>query len=255
MGVDVPVTLPDRDEQRLLYQAVSLHTVPPRSGWYFILKRAVDIAVALVIGLLIAPVIPIIAAAIKLDSPGPVIFRQQRFRGQRVKVGGEWRWQATAFTFYKFRTMTVDASVNTHQEYIKAYIEDNAHQMAVIHGGGGRSYKLSNDRRITRVGRLLRKSSLDELPQLWNVLMGEMSLVGPRPPLPYEVEMYQDRHLARMASPSGLTGWWQVNGRCETKFEEMIQLDLDYIARSSIWLDLKILLLTLPAILTGRGAG
>jgi lipopolysaccharide/colanic/teichoic acid biosynthesis glycosyltransferase len=214
-----------------------------------------DVVLALAIGLAIAPLIPIIALAIRLDSPGPVIFRQERLRGQRVKVGGQWRWEVTPFTFYKFRTMTVDASKQVHQEYIKAYIEGDTHRMTTILGAAPKSYKLSNDQRITRVGRLLRKTSLDEIPQLWNVLIGDMSIVGPRPPLPYEVEMYQARHFGRMASPPGLTGWWQVNGRCETRFEEMIELDLHYIAHSSIWLDLKILLLTLPAVLTGRGAG
>ncbi|HSK90956.1 MAG TPA: sugar transferase [Euzebyales bacterium] len=231
------------------------HVVPPRTARYYATKRALDVVLALIVGLAVAPLLPLIALAIKLDSPGPVIFVQQRLRGQRVRDGAGWRWETTTFRFYKFRTMTVGASTSTHQTYMKAYITGDAQQMAAIAGADGDSYKLANDQRITRVGRVLRKLSLDELPQLWNVLKGEMSVVGPRPPLPYEVELYEDRHLARMAGPSGLTGWWQVNGRCETAFEEMIALDLHYIAHCSIWMDLRIILLTLPAVLTGRGAG
>jgi lipopolysaccharide/colanic/teichoic acid biosynthesis glycosyltransferase len=151
--------------------------------------------------------------------------------------------------------MTVDARPAIHQEYMTAYIRGDTEQISTINGSANGSYKLSNDRRITRVGRILRRLSIDELPQLWNVLVGDMSLVGPRPPLPYELEIYESHHLARMATPSGLTGWWQVNGRCETQFEEMVDLDLDYIRQRSLWLDIKILARTMPAVLTGRGAG
>jgi lipopolysaccharide/colanic/teichoic acid biosynthesis glycosyltransferase len=151
--------------------------------------------------------------------------------------------------------MTVDARPAIHQEYMTAYIRGDTEQISTINGSANGSYKLSNDRRITRVGRILRRLSIDELPQLWNVLVGDMSLVGPRPPLPYELEIYESHHLARMATPSGLTGWWQVNGRCETQFEEMVDLDLDYIRHRSLWLDIKILARTMPAVLTGRGAG
>ena len=255
MGFGMPVTLPGRDEQLEPTQALLLHAAAPGSERYYAIKRAIDIGIALMLAVVLLPLVPIIAVAIKLDSRGPVIFRQQRLRGHRVRVGDTWHWEARSFTFYKFRTMTTGAPMTTHQEYMRAYITNDAQQMSQLQEAGASSYKLTNDRRITRVGRLLRMSSLDELPQLWNVLIGEMSLVGPRPPLPYEVELYQARHLGRMASPSGLTGWWQVNGRCETNFEQMIQLDLDYVTRCSIWLDLKILLLTLPTVVTGRGAG
>lgn len=254
-GFGIPVTLPGPNEPRERPQAVPLHAASPGSTRYYAIKRAIDIIVALLLLVLFAPLFPVIAVAIKLDSKGPVIFRQQRLRGYRVKVGDNWYWEVRSFTFYKFRTMTVDAPMTTHQQYMRAYITNDAQLMAQVQDMGARSFKLTKDRRITRVGRLLRLSSLDEIPQLWNVVAGEMSLVGPRPPLPYEVELYQERHLARMAGPSGLTGWWQVNGRCETDFEQMVQLDLDYIARRSVWLDLKILLLTLPTVLTGRGAG
>lgn len=117
------------------------------------------------------------------------------------------------------------------------------------------SYKLVKDPRITRVGRVIRSLSIDELPQLWNILRGDMSLVGPRPPIDYEVELYEDRHLQRFATPQGLTGWWQVRGRATTGFEQMVDIDLDYIERQGVGLDFWILALTVPAVLFGRGAG
>lgn len=234
---------------------VSDHVHISRGSGYYIAKRIFDVVMVLLITFTIALIIPFIALAIKLDSPGPVIYRQKRYRGRRVRSGDRWIWRVEPFTFYKFRTMTANAGASVHQEYMKAYISGDDDRISAMKSPGNGSYKLTNDRRVTRVGRVLRKLSIDELPQLWNVLIGDMSLVGPRPPLPYEVEVYQEHHLARMASPAGLTGWWQVNGRCETKFEEMIHLDLDYIRRSSIWLDLKIIAKTMPAVLTGRGAG
>lgn len=222
---------------------------------YFLTKRIIDVTVALMIGVVVVILFPLIAVAIKLDSRGPVIFKQQRLRGRRVRDGHQWRWEITPFTFYKFRTMTVGAPPTVHRQYMEAYINGDTQWMSKVQGPSATSYKLSNDQRVTRVGAVLRKLSIDELPQLWNVLRGDMSIVGPRPPLPYEVELYQEHHLARMAGPSGLTGWWQVNGRCETKFEEMVQLDLEYIQRRSVWFDVKIILLTLPAVVSGRGAG
>jgi lipopolysaccharide/colanic/teichoic acid biosynthesis glycosyltransferase len=226
-----------------------------RATWYYVSKRIVDVVGAALLALVTSPLLLVIALAIKLDSPGPVIFRQQRLRSRRRKVGGQWVWSIAPFTFYKLRTMSSGASSAAHRAYMSAYIAGDADEMARLHDANDASYKLANDPRITRVGKVLRKLSVDELPQLWNVIMGDMSLVGPRPPLPYEVERYEEHHFRRMASPAGLTGWWQVNGRCELGFDEMVELDLDYIAHSSLWLDLKILLLTIPAVVTGRGAG
>lgn len=226
-----------------------------RSTGYYVGKRVLDALLAGTIALLLLAIAPLIVLAIKLDSPGPVIFKQQRLRGTRRKLGDRWVWAIEPFTFYKFRTMTVDASPNVHQQYMKAYIAGDVERMALLRDPGDTSYKLSRDQRITRVGRVLRKFSIDEFPQLWNVIIGDMSLVGPRPPLPYEVEQYSDRHYRRMASPVGITGWWQVKGRCEVKFDEMVDLDLDYIARRSLWLDMKILFMTVPAVVVGRGAG
>jgi lipopolysaccharide/colanic/teichoic acid biosynthesis glycosyltransferase len=226
-----------------------------RTTKYFVGKRLLDVLIAVLVGLSIALLVPLIALAIKVDSPGPVIFRQERIRGRRVKREGGWEWLLEPFIFYKFRTMTVGAPSAIHQQYMSAYIAGDAKAMAQMSSAANGTYKLTADPRITRVGRILRKLSIDELPQLWNVLIGDMSLVGPRPPLPYEVELYDDRHVRRMACASGLTGWWQVNGRCETNFEEMVDLDLNYIDQSSLWLDLKILVRTIPTVLTGRGAG
>jgi lipopolysaccharide/colanic/teichoic acid biosynthesis glycosyltransferase len=222
---------------------------------YFIAKRLLDLIIVVLVGLPIALVIPLIALAIKLDSPGPVIFRQERVRGHRVRQDGRWVWVLEPFTFYKFRTMSVGAPSTIHERFMAAYIAGDTKAMADVGDRGERTYKLTADSRITRVGRILRKFSVDELPQLWNVLIGDMSLVGPRPPLPYEIERYKGHHLHRMTTAPGLTGWWQVNGRCETNFEEMVALDLDYIDRSSLWLDLKILAWTIPAVVSGRGAG
>ncbi len=226
-----------------------------RTTAYFVGKRLLDVLITLLVGLTILPVVPLIALAIKLDSAGPVIFKQERIRGRRVRRPDGWAWSLEPFTFYKFRTMTVDAPPAIHQKYMRAYIAGDANAMSQIASTDSGTYKLTADPRITRVGRILRKLSIDELPQLWNVLVGDMSLVGPRPPLPYEVELYEDRHVRRMACSSGLTGWWQVNGRCETNFEEMIDLDLDYIDQTTLWLDFKILVRTIPTVLTGRGAG
>lgn len=172
-----------------------------------------------------------------------------------MKEGDRWVWRIRPFTLYKFRTMHGGRTQHLHEAYMTAYIAGDEARMAKLRGSESDSYKLINDPRITRVGRLLRKLSLDELPQLWNVLNGTMSLVGPRPPLPYEAELYEDRHLARMASRPGLTGWWQVSGRCETGFEDMVRLDVEYISRPSILFDLKIIALTVPAVLSGRGGG
>jgi lipopolysaccharide/colanic/teichoic acid biosynthesis glycosyltransferase len=174
-----------------------------------------------------------------------------------VRENGSRYRQLTTFPFYKFRTMVNDVPADLHQEYTAAYIAGDESRIAEFHvdGNGNGSYKLESDPRVTRIGHFLRKTSLDELPQLWNVLRGDMSLVGPRPPLEYEVEKYEDRHFERLAGPGGITGLWQVRGRCETTFDEMITLDLEYLKRRSTLLDIRILVETIPAVLSGRGAG
>lgn len=210
---------------------------------YFACKRAIDLLLSIAALILLAPVMVLIAVVIRLDSPGPILFKQMR-----VGQGGR------PFTFYKFRTMFHNADPEIHRRYVQAFIR---HQ-APANGGSGESatpvFKLTHDPRITRVGHILRRASLDELPQLFNVIKGDMSLVGPRPPLPYEVEEYQPWHMERLATVPGITGWWQVRGRSRVSFDEMVSLDLEYIANQSLWLDFKILLLTIPAVIGGDGA-
>lgn len=229
----------------------------PRRSASLAVKRTVDVVGSLVLVVLAAPLALLIALAIKLDSRGPAIYTQQRVRSAHVHENGSCCWRLTTFSFYKFRTMAKDVPASLHREYTEAYISGDESRIAAFHvaGNGNGSYKLESDPRVTRIGRFLRKTSLDELPQLWNVLRGDMSLVGPRPPLEYEVENYEDRHLTRLSGPGGITGLWQVRGRSETSFEEMVALDIEYLQCRSTLFDIRILLETVPAVLSGRGAG
>lgn len=203
----------------------------PNQRFSLILKRAMDILFSSTALFILMPLFAVIAAAVKLSSPGPLFFKQER-----CGVNGR------RFTFYKFRTMVVDAEA----------------RLAGLRGLNemkGPAFKMHNDPRITPVGRFLRKFSLDELPQFWNVLCGEMSLVGPRPPIPSEVNQYDGWHRRRLSTKPGLTCLWQVNGRNKiTDFDEWMKLDLQYIDRWSLWLDLKILFKTVPVVLFGIGA-
>ncbi len=210
---------------------------------YLVTKRAVDIAGS-ALGLVIAaPIFIAIALAIKLTSKGPVFFRQQRI-GHFGKP----------FVFLKFRSMYLNNDPKVHLDYITQLISGKAERQP-SNGNGHGVYKLTADPRITRVGALLRRTSLDELPQLINVLRGEMSLVGPRPPIPYEVDTYQTWHRRRvLEAKPGITGLWQVSGRSRVGFDEMVRLDVRYAMRRSLWLDLKILLLTPRAVILGDGA-
>ena len=201
-------------------------------------KRASDILISLVALIVLAPVWILISILIRLDSPGAILFRQER-------VGMDGR----IFLCFKFRTMHADADESIHREAYRKNIAGEIDSTAEPVFG-----KVRNDPRITRVGRWLRRSSLDELPQLLNVLLGDMSIVGARPPIPYEVEEYELWHRRRLDMKPGITGLWQVSGRNRLTFEEMVKLDLYYIENWSLWLDLKIILLTLPAVLRGDGA-
>jgi lipopolysaccharide/colanic/teichoic acid biosynthesis glycosyltransferase len=229
---------------------------------YHTLKRVFDLLIVISSIIFLFPLIILLAVLIKFDSRGPIIFSQERVGARYVWGNGKPYWQIENFTLYKFRTMRVNAGSKLHQEYIAAYIAGDKEKMAVLQPGGDqpdesieKSYKLRNDPRITRTGNFLRKMSLDELPQIFNVIKGDMSLVGPRPPIPYEVEMYKPQHLQRLAAKPGITGWWQVSGRGETSFEQMVRLDKAYIERQSLWVDFKILLFTVPAAFKQKGAG
>jgi len=207
------------------------------------IKRLIDIAGSLAGIIVLSPLMILIAVAIKVTSRGPILFRQTRV--------GQFGHK---FTFLKFRSMNVNNDHAIHRDYVKSLIAGSGEPQQIAKNGAP-TYKLTNDPRITRVGRLLRKTSLDELPQFFNVLAGGMSLVGPRPPIPYEVESYDLWHRRRLlVVKPGITGLWQVNGRCRTTFDEMVRLDLQYARSWSVWLDLKILLQTPGAVVAGDGA-
>ena len=197
-----------------------------------------DIVGACVLLVLLAPVIMATAIAIKSTSPGPVIYTQ-------VRLGRN----AVPFRFYKFRSMTTGADENVHREFVSNLI-DGRHEEINQGDAENPLYKLQGDPRVTRVGAFIRRTSIDELPQLFNVLNGDMSLVGPRPPIVYEAERYQSWHLRRvLEGRPGITGLWQIEGRNRVSFDDMVRLDLRYTRTWSIWLDLKILMRTVSTVL------
>lgn len=200
------------------------------SGGALSIKRVMDVLISMTLSIFFLIPTAIIAAIIRLSSPGPIIFEQLR-----VGRGGK------LFTAYKFRTMHLGA-------------DNEKENLLHLNEASGPLFKIRNDPRMTRVGKWLRRTSLDELPQLWNVLRGDMSLVGPRPPLPNEVAQYEEWHKRRLDVAPGVTGLWQVSGRSELGFDEMVMLDLYYIENWSPWLDLWIIIKTIPALLTARGA-
>ena len=209
-------------------------------GWRRFWKRVFDVT-AVVAGLLISwPLMMLITIAIKLDSPGPVFFRQERI--------GE---HSRPFKVFKFRSMKIGNDPSLHKAHVTRLIQQNVKSDEA----GRASLKMKDDSRITRVGCLIRKTSLDELPQMFNVLLGEMSLVGPRPSLEYEVAVYREWHKRRLEAIPGITGLWQVKGRNRVSFDDMVHMDLEYIERQSLWLDIWILLQTPKAVIGGRGAG
>ena len=237
--------VPQRPSNPTLYPDLSKRDDDTRlfSG----IKRVMDIIGGSLILVLCSPVFLIIALAIKVSSKGPVFFRQRRV-GQYGKP----------FTFLKFRSMYFDNDPGVHREYVTQLIAGQAERHPTNGNGNGNGagvYKLTNDSRITRLGTFLRRTSLDELPQVLNVLTGEMSLVGPRPALPYEVAAYQTWHRRRVLEVKpGITGLWQVSGRCRIKFDEAVRLDIRYARNWSPWLDIKILLRTPRAVWSGEGA-
>ncbi|MDG4560513.1 MAG: sugar transferase [Candidatus Competibacter sp.] len=221
---------PDGFWRRLAFQGKRL-TWKAVVGATYVFKRLLDIVASSILLVLLAPLFLTIMLLIRLESPGPIFFKQ-------VRVG---RW-GTLFTMWKFRSMYVDAEARK-----TALLAENE-------SGGGVIFKMKRDPRITRVGRFIRKASIDELPQLWNVLAGDMSLVGPRPALPSEVNQYSLADRRRLEVIPGITCIWQVSGRSNIPFPEQVKLDVQYIESASFGNDILILLRTIPAVLLGRGA-
>ena len=231
----------DRAADIKLYPDVS--EVAAKQRFSKIVKRGMDIVGSIALMLILVPILAAIAVLIKLTSNGPVIFKQERL--------GQF---GNTFQCLKFRTMFADSDPTIHREYIHSFIAGKVKQ---TNGNNDRPvvYKITDDPRVTPIGRFLRRTSLDEFPQFWNVLRGEMSLVGPRPPLLYEFEAYELWHRRRVLEVKpGVTGLWQVLGRSRTNFDDMVRMDFRYCQRWSLWLDLKILLATPAAVFTGHGA-
>ena len=219
-----------------------LHSNQRHHTSFEVLKRGVDLLGSLVLFITLSPLLLIIAGLVKLSSPGPVLFRQIRI-GQMMKP----------FMICKFRTMYANADHGIHHNYVSWFITSSGKGQE--QDKKNKIFKLTNDSRITPLGHFLRKTSLDEFPQLWNVLVGEMSLVGPRPPLWYELQQYKPWHRHRvLEAKPGITGLWQVTGRSRTTFDEMVRLDLRYARGRSLWADIKILLATPAAVIKGKGA-
>ncbi|HZP00849.1 MAG TPA: sugar transferase [Terriglobia bacterium] len=232
---------PRRLSDLILYPDLR-HQIALRKGANMI-KRAMDILGSSLALIFLSPLLAVIAVLIKLTSEGPVIFAQERVGQYGVR-----------FKFFKFRSMYSESDHGIHAEFVKRFINGVAGDSGAEEKQNG-VYKLTADPRVTPIGRFLRKTSLDELPQFWNVLKGDMSLVGPRPPIPYEVESYEIWHWRRfLEAKPGITGLWQVYGRSRTTFDEMVRLDLRYAQSRSLWLDLRILLQTPRAVFNGTGA-
>ncbi len=215
----------------MVVQAVAIQTIRI-SSHYLRLKRILDITFTLLIAPFVLLVGIAIAICIKLNSKGPIFFQQTRV-GQH----------GTEFKMLKFRSMYVDSDEGVHRRKIEAMMKS-----------GQTLDKDKNDPRITAIGRFIRKTSLDELPQFWNVLRGEMTLVGPRPPLPFEVDMYTERDWLRLSGLPGLTGTWQVYGRSSVTFANMVDMDIEYLEDQSLWKDIKLIFLTVPVMVLGKGA-
>jgi lipopolysaccharide/colanic/teichoic acid biosynthesis glycosyltransferase len=237
MGTMTTLSSNSNEEQPILADRSVLLTLgePTQAGWRYLVKRLIDISVALLLLVLLAPLLLVLFVWVRLDSPGPAIFKQ-------VRVGLRGR----QFTVLKFRSMCLDADSSAHREFLASQMTEGAR---LTH------YKVQQDDRVTRCGRFIRQLSLDELPQLFNVLRGQMSLVGPRPDVPYSLEQYEPRHYRRFDAVPGLTGLWQVSGRSTLSFREMLDLDIEYVERWSLLLDVKLLARTVPELLRLGRAG
>lgn len=223
----------------MLTQAAPVQGHIPLSSSYLRAKRILDITLTILLLPILCPIMLIIAILIRLDSQGPIFFRQKRLGQNGVE-----------FEFLKFRSMHINNSDAAHRAAIEKFING---EPISTHAQVAKQYKIVGDKRVTRIGKILRQSSLDELPQFFNVLRGEMSLVGPRPALPYEVELYSAHDRLRLSGKPGLTGIWQVYGRSRVPFKEMVEMDIAYLREQSLLHDLKLILLTVPVMLFARG--
>ena len=223
----------------------SYMTIPWKRRYELVVKRVLDVVCALVAIAFLWPVMLLIMVLVKLDSPGPALFVQKRI-GKRGRP----------FQIYKFRTMSHDLDDNAHKKFMQAFVKGSLSSPDASRGGHGTvMYKPFNESQVTRVGRILRKTSLDELPQLLNILKGDMSLVGPRPNVPYEVEAYKEWHMERLRVLPGITGLAQVKGRSALDFDTIARYDIEYARRMNIVLDVRILLATVFSVVKGNGAG
>lgn len=222
----------------LVQTAPTQETIRLKPG-YLRAKRVLDLTLTLLLLPVCGLVMAVVAVLIRLDSDGPIIFRQKRLGQDGVE-----------FEFLKFRSMYMNSDDATHRQAVEQFMTG---QLIDSNTRSANPYKMGDDRRVTRVGRFIRKTSLDELPQLLNVLRGDMSLVGPRPPVPYEVERYSSRDKLRLAGKPGLTGNWQVYGRSRVTFPEMVEMDINYLQQQSLAQDLKLIVLTVPVMLFARG--
>lgn len=238
MAVRAPAASGSADGALDANAIVSSASLESQDSRYFFWKRIVDVVVSTILLVALSPLMLLTALAVSLNTPGPVFFRQRRVGEDGVE-----------FDMLKFRSMRHNASSKKHQDAIKIYM---AGGKLNDDSDAGSPYKLKGDTRITRVGQIIRKTSIDELPQLWNVLLGQMSMVGPRPPVPYEVQIYSPREMERLKGKPGITGPWQVYGRNKVTFATMIEMDIGYLSRRSIWHDLKLIALTVPAAIRGE---
>jgi lipopolysaccharide/colanic/teichoic acid biosynthesis glycosyltransferase len=236
-----------------IFERRKLSTTTIDPSFYYASKRIVDIVFSGLFLLAASPVLAIVALLIKLDSPGPVFFKQTRVGSRMYKFGPVILWKREYFSCYKFRTMHHNSNNDVHKAYMKALISADQKTMKEMEGEKAALHKLVNDNRITRIGKFLRKTSIDEIPQFINVFKGEMSVVGPRPAIPYEVDMYNPWFLRRLEAKPGVTGLQQITARCTECFDQQVRLDIQYIQNQSFWFDIKIMLKTPLAIFTQKG--
>jgi exopolysaccharide production protein ExoY len=222
----------------------------PCSWAYLAGKRCMDLAVGSILIVVLSPLMLLIALAIRIDTPGRALFVQERVGARPRRRNGRFVWQVRPFKVYKFRSMVNDADPQLHRDYVRDFVAGATPAAPKA----GLQAKLVGDPRVTRVGRLLRRTSLDELPQLFNVVTGSMSIVGPRPVPDYEVECYSEAAYERLTAQPGITGPWQVEGRGRVSFEEMLELDLGYVRRRSLLHDAALIVRTVPAVLGSKGA-